>query len=68
MAWFQVGFGALMDLKAIATAIGGEGAGTVAVVQPYIDIKSLHRQLRASNMPGIKKVTCTPVPGNSSHS
>lgn len=45
-----------MDLKAIATAIGGEGVGCVSVVQPYIDIKTLHRQLSASNNPGIRKV------------
>ncbi len=52
----QVGFGILMDLKAVATAIGGEGAGCVSVVQPYIDIKTLHRQLSASSAPGIGKV------------
>ena len=67
LSLIQVGFGVLMDLKAIATAIGGEGAGTVAVVQPYIDIKGLHRQLSISSTPGIKKVTCKPAPGNSCH-
>ena len=46
-----------MDLKAVATAIGGEGAGCVSVVQPYIDIKTQHRQLNASNTPGIGKVS-----------
>ena len=52
----QVGYGLLMDLKAIATAIGGEGVGCVSVVQPYIDVKTLHRQLSAGNIPGIGKV------------
>ncbi|CAL5220190.1 g2162 [Coccomyxa viridis] len=54
-AILKVGFGILMDLKAVATAIGGEGAGCVSVVQPYIDIKTLHRQLSASSAPGIGK-------------
>ena len=47
----------MMDLKAVATAIGGEGAGCVSVVQPHIDVKMLHRQLSASNTPGIGKVS-----------
>ena len=50
-----------MDLKAIATAIGGEGAGCVSVVQPYVDMKMLHRQLSASHAPGIVKVKSTHV-------
>lgn len=45
-----------MDLKAIATAIGGEGAGCVSVVQPYIDVKTLHCQLSASHIDGIRRV------------
>lgn len=52
----KVGYGLVMDLRAIATGLGGEGAGCVSVVDPFIDIGSLHRALFSKSTPGIAKV------------
>lgn len=51
-----MGFGLLTDLWAIATALGSEGGSCVAVVNPVIDMASVHRMLNARNVPGIRKV------------
>ena len=42
----QVGYGLANDLWAIAAALGAEGAGCVAVVQPQVDVARVHRELR----------------------
>ncbi|BDA45672.1 probable exonuclease mut-7 homolog at N-terminal half [Coccomyxa sp. Obi] len=55
-AMLKVGYGLVMDLCAIAAGLGGEGAGCVSVVTPFIDIGSLHRDLYAKGTPGIAKV------------
>ncbi len=53
----KVGYGLVMDLCAIAAGLGGEGAGCVSVVNPFIDIGSLHRALYSKGTPGIAKVS-----------
>ncbi len=55
-AMLKVGYGLLMDLRAIAIGLGGEGTGCVSVVDPFIDIGSLHRALYSKGTPGIAKV------------
>ena len=52
----KVGYGLVMDLRAIAAALGGEGPGCVSVVDPFVDIGSLHRTLFAKSTSGIAKV------------
>lgn len=42
----KVGFGLVHDLRAIAAALGGEGGGAIAVVEPAADVGSIHRFLR----------------------
>ena len=44
------------DLWAIAAALGDEGLGCVAVVEPQLDVGTLHRQLHKAHVPGIAKV------------
>lgn len=53
----KVGYGLVMDLCAIAAGLGGEGAGCVSMVNPFIDIGSLHRALYSKGTPGIAKVS-----------
>ena len=52
----QVGYGLVHDLWAIAAALGDEGLGCVAVVEPQLDVGTLHRQLHKAHVPGISKV------------
>lgn len=52
----KVGYGLVMDLWAIAAALGGEGAGCISVVDPFIDVSALHRALYSKSVPGIAKV------------
>ena len=52
----QVGYGLANDLWAIAAAIGAEGAGCVAVVQPQVDVARVHRELRHRQALDISKV------------
>lgn len=60
-AMLKVGYGLVMDLCAIAAGLGGEGAGCVSVVTPFIDIGSLHRALYSKGTPGVAKVSrCHP--------
>ena len=59
MLW-QVGYGLAHDLWAIAAALGDEGLGCVSVVQPQLDVGTLHRQLHKAHVPGIRKVPAMP--------
>ncbi len=52
----QVGYGLVHDLWAIAAALGDGGLGCVAVVEPQLDVGTLHRQLHKAHVPGIAKV------------
>ncbi|KAL0047260.1 hypothetical protein WJX82_011031 [Trebouxia sp. C0006] len=52
----KVGYGLVHDLWAIAAALGDEGLGCVAVVEPQLDVGTLHRQLHKAHVPGIAKV------------
>ncbi len=52
----QVGYGLVHDLWAIAAALGDEGLGCVAVVEPQLDVGTLHRQLHKAHVSGIAKV------------
>ena len=52
----QVGYGLKGDLAAIATALGEEGPGCIAVVEPQLEMGALHRLLLAKHVPGIRKV------------
>ncbi len=56
----QVGYGLVHDLWAIAAALGDEGLGCVAVVEPQLDVGTLHRQLHKAHVPGVCKV-CTSI-------
>ena len=56
----QVGYGLVHDLWAIAAALGDEGYGCVSVVEPQLDVGTLHRQLHKARVPGISKVE--PIP------
>ena len=56
MPALQVGYGLVHDLWAIAAALGDEGLGCVAVVEPQLDVGTLHRQLHKAHVPGIAKV------------
>lgn len=49
-----VGFGIEGDLRAIAAALGGEGAGCIAVMQAYVSIAAIHKHLlrRGKPVPG----------------
>ena len=50
------------DLWAISAALGDEGLGCVAIVQPQLDVGTLHRQLLKARVPGIHKVQLKPLP------
>ncbi|KAA6428680.1 MAG: hypothetical protein FRX49_01555 [Trebouxia sp. A1-2] len=52
----KLGYGLVHDLWAIAAALGDEGLGCVAVVEPQLDVGTLHRQLHKAHVPGIAKV------------
>lgn len=52
----QVGYGLVHDLWAIAAVLGDEGLGCVSVVEPQLDVGTLHRQLHKAHVPGINKV------------
>lgn len=52
----KVGYGLVHDLWAIAAALGDEGLGCVAVVEPQLDVGTLHRQLHKARVAGIAKV------------
>lgn len=52
----QVGYGLVHDLWAIAAALGNEGLGCVSVVEPQLDVGTLHRQLHKAHVSGICKV------------
>ena len=52
----QVGYGLVHDLWAISAALGDEGLGCVSIVQPQLDVGTLHRQLLKAHMSGIQKV------------
>ena len=56
----QVGYGLVHDLWAIAAALGDEGLGCVCVVEPQLDVGTLHRQLHKAHVPGISKVPAKP--------
>ena len=56
----QVGYGLVHDLWAIAAALGDEGLGCVSVVEPQLDVGTLHRQLHKAHVPGISKVPAMP--------
>ena len=56
MLALQVGYGLVHDLWAIAAALGDKGLGCVAVVEPQLDVGTLHRQLHKAHVPGIAKV------------
>lgn len=47
----------VMDLRAVAAALGGEGGSCVAVVEPALDIGTLHRHLRRRQAPGVGRVS-----------
>ena len=51
----QVGFSLVMDLWALAAALGGEGGSCVAVVTPAVEAGVLHRTLLSRRAPGIAK-------------
>ena len=51
-----MGYGLVHDLWAIAAALGDEGLGCVSVVEPQLDVGTLHRQLHKVHVPGITKV------------
>ena len=52
----QVGFGLVLDLWAIARAVGSEGLNCVAVVEPQLDLGTLHRQLLKDRLPDVRMV------------
>ena len=52
----QVGYGLVHDLWAISAALGDVGLGCVAIVQPQLDVGTLHRHLHKAHVPGIHKV------------
>jgi hypothetical protein len=45
-----------MDLWAISARLGSYGAGCIAVVDPQLDIGTLHRTLAKQGAPGVVKV------------
>jgi hypothetical protein len=57
----QVGFGLMMDLWAIASGLGGEGGSCISVVEPVVDVATVHRSLYARSVPGIAKVCMNEV-------
>lgn len=57
MCAMQVGFSMVMDLWALARALGGEGGSCVAVVTPVIEAGVLHRTLLSRHVPGIAKAS-----------
>ena len=57
LVFWQVGYGLAHDLKAVAVALGGDKAGSVAMADPVLDIKVLHAALRQQRAPGIAKVS-----------
>ena len=56
----QVGYGLVHDLWAIAAALGDEGLGCVSVVEPQLDVGTLHRQLHKAHVVGINQVPAMP--------
>ena len=60
----QVGYGLANDLWAIAAAIGAEGAGCIAVVQPQVDVARVHRELRHRQALDNRKVPLVGMLGN----
>ena len=56
----QVGYGLVHDLWAIAAALGDEGLGCVSVVEPQLDVGTLHRQLHKAHVQGLSKVPAMP--------
>lgn len=56
-AYLKVGYCMVMDLRAVAAALGGEGGGVVAVVEPALDVGTLHRFLLKHRVPGARKVS-----------
>lgn len=46
----------MMDMGAVAAALGGEGGSCVAVVSPTIEAGVLHRALYGKHTPGIARV------------
>jgi hypothetical protein len=47
----------VMDLRAVAASLGGEGGSCVAVVDPALDIGTLHRFLVKHRAPGVRRVS-----------
>lgn len=52
----KVGFNAAADLKAIARALGGAGAATVARTEPFVEVGAVNRFLRVRGAPGVSPV------------
>ena len=43
-------------MRALAAALGGEGGGCVAVLEPALDVGTLHRFLLKHRAPGVRRV------------
>ena len=58
----KLGYCLAADLRALGAAIGPEGGGAVAVVQPALDLAGLHRQLLQRGAP-IRQASAATRPG-----
>ncbi|GAB4821276.1 hypothetical protein N2152v2_008322 [Parachlorella kessleri] len=59
----KVGYSLVMDLRAIASALGGEGGSCVAVVEPALDVGTVHRFLVKHRAPGVRRAAAPGLSG-----